>query len=47
MMVNLSITLLKEASGIQMVQKVTMTATTDNAVTSFVYYEKATTVFGL
>lgn len=32
----------REASGIQMVQKVTMTVTTDNAVTSFVYYEKAT-----
>lgn len=32
---------LKEASGVQMVQKVTMTVSTDQATVSFIYYEKA------
>lgn len=32
---------LKESSGVPMVQKITMTVSTDTASTKFVYYEKA------
>lgn len=40
---------LKESSGVPMVQKVTMTVSTDMATVSFVYYEKASggTGFGI
>ncbi len=31
---------LKESSGVPMVQKITMTVSTNNATTKFVYYEK-------
>lgn len=40
---------LKESSGVPMVQKITMTVSTANASTKFVYYEKAAggTGFGM
>lgn len=37
---------LKESSGVPMVQKITMTVSTNNASTKFVYYEKSTSSTG-